>query len=306
MFAKESPHHRAMSRTRHDADDAAGTHTDVRAHCRGETDSAAIPRTAADIAVTVDVVALTVRSQRLQVLLVERMLDPFRGCWALPGGFVLAGESLEDAARRELEEETGVQPSALIVQTPTSDAPTGQHASAQLSRHISGHASGHLEQLRTYGPLHRDPRGPVLSVAYLALAPAFDVPSAGGDAAEVAWHDVADVLGDDGAQLAFDHARILADGVERARAKIEYSPLATAFCPPEFTIAELREVYEAVWGASIDARNFHRKAVGTPGFLEATGSSRAQAVGRPAALYRLAPGTDVTDGVLNPPLMRSH
>nr|WP_269453866.1 NUDIX domain-containing protein [Pseudoclavibacter sp. 13-3] len=270
---------------------------------------------------------MTVRNQRLQVLLVERMLDPFRGCWALPGGFVLADESLEDAARRELEEETGVQPGLL----PGQKRDDGAQASLSLIPHKSAAMGGHLEQLRTYGPLHRDPRGPVLSVAYLALAPAFDVPSAGGDAAEVAWHDVAKVLGDKAAQpaqasartasqtpvstqrftpsqpqLAFDHAQILADGVERARAKIEYSPLATAFCPPEFTIAELREVYEAVWGAPIDARNFHRKAVGTPGFLEATGSSRAQAVGRPAALYRRAPGTDVTDGVLNPPLMRSR
>jgi 8-oxo-dGTP diphosphatase len=104
--------------------------------------------------------------------------------------------------------------------------------------------------------------------------------------------------------LAFDHDQIVADGVERARSKIEYSPLATAFCPPEFTIAELRAVYEAVWGSALDARNFHRKATGTTGFLEPTGRMDTTSGGRPAELYRLAPGVRSHDPVLNPPLMR--
>lgn len=238
-----------------------------------------IPSSAAVLPVTVDLVALTVRDHRLCVLLVERGLEPFTGRLALPGGFVLPGEDLPTAAGRELAEETGVSP------------------------------PGHLEQLRSYGPLDRDPRGPVLSVAHLLLAPAFELPggerpTAGGDASGAAWHHVDELLEHPG-RLAFDHGRILADGVERARAKLEYSALATAFCPPEFTVSELRAVYEAVWGVRLDARNFHRKATGTPGFLEETGHTRSEGAGRPAALYRRAPGAgDAAATVLNPPLMR--
>jgi len=237
-----------------------------------------LPPTAALLPVTVDVVGLTVRGGVLQVLLVQRLLKPFAGALALPGGFVLPDESLEAAAARELVEETGVAP------------------------------PGHLEQLRTYGPLDRDPRGPVVSVAHLLLAPAFGLPAAGGDAADVAWHDVRPLLAGRGGAaraLAFDHARILADGVERARAKLEYSALATAFCGTEFTVAELRSVYEAVWDVRLDPRNFHRKATGTPGFLEDTGRTTSGGTGRPAALYRLAEAAgDPAAVVLNPPLMR--
>ncbi|MTG88902.1 NUDIX domain-containing protein [Cellulosimicrobium sp. BIT-GX5] len=255
----------------------------------------AVPPSAALLPVTVDVVALTVRDDALHVLLVERGVEPFRGALALPGGFVLPGERLAAAARRELAEETGVRP------------------------------PGHLEQLRTYGPLDRDPRGPVLSVAYLLLAPEFGVVHAGSDAGGAAWHPVEPLLGagpDD--RLAFDHARILADGVERARAKLEYSALATAFCPPEFTVADLRRVYEAVWGVRLDPRNFSRKATTTAGFLEETGRTTSGGTGRPAALYRAAPATSGTGAaadarpadvdpddapasvpaVLDPPLMR--
>ena len=193
------------------------------------------PASAARIPVTVDVVALTVRDATLQVLLVTRLLDPYRDRLALPGGFVLAGETLPQAAARERAEETGVA------------------------------VPGHLEQLRTYGPLDR----------HLLLAPTSGRPAAGSDAAQVGWYPVEEALAD-GAGLAFDHHRILRDGVERARAKLEYSTLATAFCGPEFTIAQLRAVYEAVWGTRLDPRNFHRKAVGTPGFLVETGESTSR------------------------------
>ncbi|MBP2411877.1 8-oxo-dGTP diphosphatase [Arthrobacter stackebrandtii] len=229
--------------------------------------------------VTVDVVALTVGGGELRVLLINRLIEPFKGGLALPGGFVLPGEGLRDAAARELAEETGV---------------------ARLP--------GHLEQLQSYGPAGRDPRGDVLTVAHLLLAPDFPVLAAGSDAAHAGWHPVSDVL-DGVLDVAFDHRQIIADAVERARSKLEYSPLGAAFCGEEFTVAQLRAVYEAVWGTRLDPRNFHRKATGTPGFLEDTGAMSAGEAGRPAALFRLAPESRFVAGepvraVLNPPLMR--
>ena len=229
--------------------------------------------------VTVDVVALTVDDDVLNVLLVTRLIEPFRGRLALPGGFVLPGEDLVTAASRELAEETGVE------QVP-----------------------GHLEQLGSYGPAGRDPRGDVLTVAHLLLAPNFPVLSAGSDAEHAAWYRVSDVL-DGGLRLAFDHERIVADAVERAKSKLEYSPLGAAFCGGEFTVAQLRAVYEAVWGVRLDPRNFHRKATGNPGFLEDTGRMTTGDAGRPAALFRLAAAARTVPGqptraVLNPPLMR--
>ena len=229
--------------------------------------------------VTVDVVALTVVDDVLNVLLVTRLIEPFRGRLALPGGFVLSGEDLVTAASRELAEETGVE------QVP-----------------------GHLEQLGSYGPRGRDPRGDVLTVAHLLLAPNFPVLSAGSDAEDAAWYPVSQVL-DGELELAFDHGRILADALERAKSKLEYSPLGAAFCGDEFTVAQLRTVYEAVWGTRLDPRNFHRKATGTPGFLEDTGRMTTGETGRPAALFRLAGAASPAAGqptraVLNPPLMR--
>jgi 8-oxo-dGTP diphosphatase len=215
-----------------------------------------LPPGTTSIAVAVDLVMLTVRDGVFSVLLITRGLVPYKGRWALPGGFVTDGEDLPDAAERELEEETGVA-------TP----------------------GAHLEQLGTYGAPRRDPRGRVLSVAYLALLPETPMPAAGSDAADARWTAVDKVLADDHL-LAFDHHQIVADGVERARAKLEYSPLATAFCPPSFTIAELRRVYETVWGTLLDARNFHRKVTGTPGFVAPTGTTTTRDGGRPAQLYR--------------------
>ncbi|WP_263121216.1 NUDIX hydrolase [Cellulomonas sp. RIT-PI-Y] len=216
-------------------------------------------------AVTVDLVVLTIRSGRLHVLLVRRGEDPWCGRWALPGGFVRPDEDLHDAAERELAEETGVrQPAA------------------------------HLEQLATYGDPRRDPRARVVSVAHLVLAPDLPEPAAGTDATEAAWVPVDEVDG-----LAFDHDRILADGLDRARAKLEYSPLAAAFCPPEFTVAELRAVYEAVWGRPLDPRNFHRKVTSVPDLLVDTGERRSEGRGRPAAVFRLGDAT-----VILPPLSR--
>ncbi|BCJ65373.1 NUDIX hydrolase [Polymorphospora rubra] len=216
-------------------------------------------------AVTVDLVVLTIRADGLAVLLVRRGVPPHEGAWALPGGFVRLDEDLPRAAERELAEETGL---------------TG--------------AATHLEQLGTYGTPHRDPRGRVVTVAYLALLPDLPAPIAGTDAAGAEWLPVARVR-----KLAFDHDRILADGLERARAKLEYSPLATAFCPPEFTVAQLRAVYETVWETRLDPRNFHRKVTGTPGFLVPVGRATEGERGRPAQVFRRGPAT-----ALHPPMLR--
>jgi 8-oxo-dGTP diphosphatase len=129
-----------------------------------------------------------------------------------------------------------------------------------------------------------------------SLAPDLPEPVAGGDAANASCVEASEALGRD---LPFDHAQILADGIERARAKLEYTPLATAFCAPEFTVGQLRAVYEAVWGEALDARNFHRKVTGAPGFIEPPGRNTNVDGGRPAQLYR--PGTLA---VLNPPIVR--
>ncbi|MGQ0845136.1 MAG: NUDIX hydrolase [Sporichthyaceae bacterium] len=223
----------------------------------------------AEIAVAVDLVVLTVRDGSLCALTIRRGVAPFAGRWALPGGFVGGEEDLAVAALRELAEETGL-----------------------AAEHV------HLEQLATYGEPRRDPRRRVVAVAYLALAPDLPTPTAGTDAAEAKWTPV-DRLLDRPGRLAFDHARILADGVERARAKLEYSPLATAFCAPEFTVAQLRRVYEIVWGVEVDPRNFHRKVTGTPGFLVPTGRSTNVDGGRPAATFTRGPAT-----VLHPPMLR--
>ncbi|GAA4784983.1 hypothetical protein GCM10023220_05590 [Streptomyces ziwulingensis] len=156
----------------------------------------------------------------------------------------------------------------------------------------------HLEQLATYGTAGRDPRGRVVSVAHLAIAPGLPEPVAGTDAADVAWVPAAAVLSGE-MELAFDHRRIVTDGVESARTKLEYSALATAFCGEVFTIAELQQVYEAVWGTELDTRNFYRKIQAVKGFIVPAGSARRTTGGRPARLYRAGPKT-----VLSPPLIR--
>jgi 8-oxo-dGTP diphosphatase len=218
--------------------------------------------------VTVDIVVLTIRDECLQALVVRRGEQPYAGSWALPGGFVGQDEDLETAALRELREETAVSPGGV-----------------------------RLEQLRTYGDPGRDPRGRVVSVAWLAVLPEGPTPVAGTDAAHAEWQPVALLVRE--GRIAFDHDQILADGVERARAKLEYSNLALAFVGPEFTIAELRRVYETVWGRALDAGNFHRKVTGASGLVRPTGNLRVQERGRPAELY--VPGETTS---VHPPLTR--
>lgn len=219
------------------------------------------------VGLAVDLAILTVREDLLHVLVIERAHDPYQGQDALPGGFLRAGEDLREAAERELAEETGLDGSAL-----------------------------HLEQLAAYGAPGRDPRGRVVSVAFLAMAPDLPVPAAGSDARAARWAPVEKIRGG----LAFDHAGILDDAVERARARLEYTTLATAFCGDTFTIGDLRKVYEVVWGVPVDPRNFSRKITHTEGFIEPTGAKRMPGTGRPAALYRRGPAQ-----ALIPPLLRA-
>ena len=219
-------------------------------------------------AVTVDVVLLTVRAGKLSVLLVERDTHPFRGALALPGGFVRPDEDLDEAAVRRLERETGVR-----------------------------RDTAHVEQLGAYGSPRRDPRMRVVSVAYLVFAPDLPPPVPGRRTRSVDWWPVEQV---DAPALAFDHEQVLAAGVERARAKLEYTPLAAAFVGEQFTIAELRRVYEAVWGRALDPRNFHRKVTGTPGFLVPVGKPAPVGPegGRPAALFRRGDATQLHPAML--------
>ncbi|MFI7706699.1 NUDIX domain-containing protein [Nonomuraea sp. NPDC049480] len=208
----------------------------------------------------------TVRDASLRVLLIERGKPPFEGDFALPGGYVREGEDLDQAALRELAEETGV---------------TGLY----------------LEQLRTFGAPDRDPRGRTFTVAYLALGPDLPTPVAGTDAAKAHWVPIETALS---YELAFDHMAILKEGLDRARAKLEYTTVAAAFCREPFTIAELRHVYEVIWGFPLDPSNFRRKVTKAADFVERTGEFRTPETGRPAALYRRG-----SAALLFPPMPRS-
>ena len=221
-----------------------------------------------EFSVTVDLVILTVREERLQVLLIERGNEPYLGRLALPGGFVRPDEDIFDAAGRELKEETGLDSTNLP-----------------------------LEQLPVFGAPGRDPRSRVVTVPYLAIAPDLPMPTAGSDASDAQWEPVEAALA--AGRLAFDHRDILSAAVERARRMLEQTTIATAFCGDEFTIGDLRRVYEVVWQRPLDPRNFNRKVSQTEGFVEPTGGKRAQETGRPAALYRR--GTAKT---LYPPMLR--
>jgi 8-oxo-dGTP diphosphatase len=223
------------------------------------------------VAVSVDVVLLTLRAGRLCVLAARRDHPPFQGAWALPGGFVGPDEGLDASARRRLAEGAGMR------------------------------AAGHLEQLRTYGEPGRDPRARVVSVSYLALLPNLPAPQpTRPDGPAARWWPVEDLGAAGGPSLAFDHPTIVADGVERARAKLEYTPLAAAFCEEQFTLADLRRVYEAAWGVNLDAPNFRRKVLTAPGFVVPVGRRAApRGGGRPAELYRRGTAT-----ALHPPLLR--
>jgi 8-oxo-dGTP diphosphatase len=198
--------------------------------------------------VTVDVVIITLRGDELQVLLVKRDLAPYKGKWAIPGGFVHIDESLESAARRELREETGVN-------------------------------DVYLEQLYTFGDLGRDPRGRVISVAYIALVSAPLTVEAGSDAREARWWPLKDLPA-----LAFDHEKVMQLALTRLRYKIEYSAVGFRLMPEHFTLTELQRAYEIILGEPLDKRNFRRRIMEAE-VIEPTDDLRT-GEGRPARMYR--------------------
>jgi len=208
-------------------------------------------------AVTVDVVIVTMSEGRLHVLLVRRGVPPFEGMWAIPGGFKRPSETLDEAAKRELAAETGVDSASL------------------------------LKQFGAYGDPGRDPRMNVVTVAYLAVLRDVGRIVAGTDAAEAALLPASDALNGKVA-LAFDHARIVSDAIEQVRADLDLTGIATAFVGPTFTVAELRAVYEAVWGVNLDGANFRRSVAGEEGWVIPTGrrARPGAAGGKPAELYR--------------------
>ena len=178
-------------------------------------------------------------------------------------------ESIDAAAERELLEET-----------------------ALTSRRLAG---VHLEQLGTFGAVDRDPRMRVVSVAYLALSPVQPNPTAGTDAVAAHWVAVDEALA---APLAFDHDDILSAAVDRARAKLEYTNLATSLAGPDFTLGELQHIYETLWGHRLDPSNFRRKVLASEGFVVPTGERRVgKAGGAPAAVYRAGIGLGVASPV---------
>lgn len=202
-------------------------------------------------AVTTDIVILTVMDGALKVLLIKRGMEPFKGKWALPGGFVKIDESIDTCAVRELSEEAGI---------------TGVY----------------LEQLYTFGSVDRDPRERVISVAYYALIPGENVElRAGTDADDAAWFSVADLP-----KLSFDHSEILNLARARLAAKMDYSTIGLKLMPEEFTLSHLQDVYEKATDKPRDKRNF-RKWIFSLDVIEPTGKKFSSGPHRPAMLYRV-------------------
>jgi 8-oxo-dGTP diphosphatase len=201
-------------------------------------------------ALTVDCVVFGLDEGDLKVLLIQRGLEPFKGRWALPGGFVRVEETLDAAARRELHEEAGV-------------------------------TNVFLEQLYTFGAVERDPRERVVSVAYYALVElSRHAAKAATDAASARWFPVSDVP-----KLAFDHAEILETAISRLKGKVRYQPIGFELLPEKFTLSQLQHLYEAVLGTKLDKRNFRKKVLS---FDLLVPLKETQMLGRhrPAQLFR--------------------
>ena len=199
-------------------------------------------------ALSVDCVVFAVDGDALKVLLIRRGHEPFKGQWALPGGFVQMRETTEEAARRELVEETGL-------------------------------SSVFLEQLYTFSGVERDPRERVVSVAYFALVRSSAL-QAGTDAAEASWLGVNEID-----TLAFDHREILQTALERLRGKVRYQPIGFELLPAKFTLGQLQRLYECILGRSLDKRNF-RRAFLNMSILEELSEVESGVSHRPSRLYR--------------------
>jgi 8-oxo-dGTP diphosphatase len=174
--------------------------------------------------VTVDIIVFTIKDTQLKVLLIKRDIPPFKGQWAIPGGFVRIEESLEEAAKRELQEETGV-------------------------------AGEYLEQLYTFGEPKRDPRGRVITVAYFALINSEKINlKADTDVSEAEWFPINQLP-----KLAFDHDKIMDYALRRLRWKFEYTTVGFSMLPEKFTLSQLQEIYEIIFNKKFDKRNFRKK-----------------------------------------------
>jgi 8-oxo-dGTP diphosphatase len=203
-------------------------------------------------AVTVDCVVfgLDLDAEDLKILLIQRRGQPFAGMWALPGGFVGMNETLEQSAKRELQEETGI---------------------SRL----------YLEQLYTFGDPGRDPRGRTITVAYYALVKLGDHPiKADTDASDVGWFSVSDLP-----RLAFDHAKIVTVALNRLKGKVRYQPIGFELLPAKFTLSQLQRLYEVVLERELDKRNFRKKILGM-GLLVETSEIQKDVAHRAARLYR--------------------
>jgi 8-oxo-dGTP diphosphatase len=201
-------------------------------------------------ALTVDCVVFGFDEEELKVLLIERGLEPFKGKWALPGGFVRVDETLDDSARRELEEEAGLK-------------------------------NVFLEQLYTFGAIHRDPRERVVSVAYFSLVKlAAHETKAATDAADARWFPISKIP-----KLAFDHAEILAAALARLKGKVRYEPIGFELLPPKFTLSQLQHLYEAALATNLDKRNFRKKVL-SYGLLVPLKEQQMTGRHRPAQLFR--------------------
>jgi len=201
-------------------------------------------------ALTVDCVVFGVDEGALKILLIERGEDPFKGCWALPGGFVRMDETLDAAAARELKEETNV-------------------------------GKVYLEQLYTFGAPKRDPRGRVVTVAYYGLVNRVEhQPQAATDASAAAWYSAAKLP-----KLAFDHKEIVSLAIERLRAKVRYAPIGFELLPSKFSLTQLQRLYETVLDRELDKRNFRKKVLGLEILID-TGETEKNVPRRAAQLYR--------------------
>src|SRR6266436_3962267 len=201
-------------------------------------------------ALTVDCVVFGLDESELKVLLIERALEPFKGKWALPGGFVRVDETLDEAARRELQEEAGL-------------------------------INIFLEQLYTFGAVDRDPRERVVSVAYYALVKLSEHEArAATDAANAEWFPISKTP-----KLAFDHAEILAAALARLKGKVRYQPIGFELLPPKFTLSQLQHIYEAVLETDLDKRNFRKKVLSF-GLLVPLKETQMAGRHRPAQLFR--------------------